>query len=436
MAGIGFLLAVKWYFGLAGVVLGALCFGLVALATMVAGAFSSARDYRAMMRTYDRCVDMGMSPHEALSEVSRLRHPEVSPEVHELLAQKMAVIHRLFFFYDTGVEPGRRKSLKDSDVLSTLYSSEMSHVRGDIYRAHVDHAKEACLREKLDKAETLRRAGDKTQEDASLQKYDEAVAIAPEYIVAHVHRAHRLAGADRHEDAIRGYDDALRLCPSLVVALQAKGDCQVARKRFRDAVPHYARAIELRPTDGSLRIKLGRIQELTGDHEGALSTLASECCLQDPEACLVKGDALLRLERGREALNCLTRATALAPENPEVWKGLGFAQMMVGRFKEAEGTTDEVIRLAPADAEGWELKGNLHELLANAADVHRATYKMVRAFGADVPTEMDPPAPEVTIEHLRSAQRFYQRAIELDPDCQTAVESLEGVTRELERCVG
>jgi tetratricopeptide (TPR) repeat protein len=436
MAGIGFLLAVKWYFGLAGMVLGIACLGLGALATLVAGTLSTARDYKAMMRDYDSCIQKGMSWHEVLSEVSRLRHPELSSEVHDVLSHKLAVIYRLFFFYDTGVEPGRRKPLRDSDVLSTLYSSEMRHVRGDVYRAQVDFEKEASLRERLSKAEALCEAGDSCQGDAGLAKYDEAIAVAPEYIVAHVHRGHRLSAVGRYEDAIRGYDDALRLCPDLPVAWQAKGDCHTAQNRFAEAVLHFARAVELHPVDGRLRIRHARVQALASDYEGALSTLASECCLQDPEAWLVKGDALLRLQRGREALNCLARATAMAPENPKVWKEMGFAQMIVGQFKEAEGTIDNAIRLSPADAEAWELKGNLHELRANAASVHQATYRMTRAFGVDVPANMNPPAPEVTIDHLRSAERFYLKAVELDPECRTAVESLEGVRRELTRYGG
>ncbi len=432
-AGIGSLSAVKWYLGLAGATLGVGCLGMVVLATMVAGTLRTARDYKATVQAYEHCLRRGVSRREAIAEVSRLCHPGVSAEVHDVLAHKLGDIDRLFFFYDTGVEPGSRKPVRDSDVLSTLYASEVRHLRAGVYRAHVDYVKEAGLRERLRKAEALREAGDNSQGDAGVQKFDEAIALAPEYVVAHVHRAHRLSAAGRYEDAIRGYDDALRLCPDLAVAWQAKGDCYVVQKRFKEAVPHYARAVELHPTDGRLRISLSKSQKLSGDYEGALATLASECCLEDPKAWLVKADALQCLERGREAINCLTRATALSPENPEIWKEMGFAQMMVGRFKEAEGTIDEAIRLSPADAHAWELKGNLHELQANAADVHQSTYKMVKTFGVDVPADMNPPAPEVTIEHLRSASRFYLKAVELDPDCQTAVESLEGVRRELAR---
>jgi len=121
-ASIGSLLAVKWYFGLAGLALGILCLAAVHVATSVAGTFSVMRDHRATLAAYDGLLQRGLRRDEALREVSRARHPELSPATHAKVAARCGEISRLFFFYDTCAELGQRV-LSDAHVRACLDSS-------------------------------------------------------------------------------------------------------------------------------------------------------------------------------------------------------------------------------------------------------------------------------------------------------------------------
>jgi len=125
-AGIGSLLAVKWYLGLAGLAVGILCLAIVHVATLVAGTFSVMRDYRATLAVYDKLLQRGLRQSEARCEVSRLRHPELSATTHAEVADKCSDVNLLFFFYDTCAELGRR-SLSDAHTLACLDSSTAVH---------------------------------------------------------------------------------------------------------------------------------------------------------------------------------------------------------------------------------------------------------------------------------------------------------------------
>ncbi|GEM_PF-4197240 len=141
-AGIGSLLAVKWYFGLAGLGLGVICLAAVYVATLVAGSFCTQRDHSVTIEAYSRLVQLGLGPAEALREVSRVRHPELNPATHTEVASRCGDINRLFFFYDTCAELGQ-KTLSDAHVRACLDSSTPVR-RGsrtkDIYHYRKDHA--------------------------------------------------------------------------------------------------------------------------------------------------------------------------------------------------------------------------------------------------------------------------------------------------------
>ena len=73
----------------------------------------------------------------------------------------------------------------------------------------------------------------------------------------------------------------------------------------------------------------------------------------DALAWLGKGEALENLERHEEALETISRAIGLDPENPLAWYNKGMALINLGRHEEALETISKTIELYPENAPAW-----------------------------------------------------------------------------------
>ena len=224
--------------------------------------------------------------------------------------------------------------------------------------------------------------------------YEQAVALAPEDLIARANLALALAQSGRHVDASAAFAAALALSPDdtalrhnlLITSLNA-GTVLMGEGRASDAAATFRRAVAAAPdhaeAHGSLGFALASLGDLGGAIEafGAAIALAPEDArlhynlgnaLRDQgrydDALAAYRDALVRrpdfvealllvgnLERARgaphAALAAFERAVAAVPESTLAHLGLGGALHDLGRLEEAITAFRRAQALDPENAE-------------------------------------------------------------------------------------
>jgi tetratricopeptide (TPR) repeat protein len=186
-------------------------------------------------------------------------------------------------------------------------------------------------------------------EDAALKSARRAASLAPENFDAQFTLGRALYGAGDDADAARAFRAAVALRPEdararffLATALERAGDADGALAAYRELAARRPQAAEGHLGAGVLLVKRG------GDSaEEGLRELerALEINPDLYEARVTLGRALVARGRAAEAVAHLTRAAALAPDNPEPQYQLSLAYRRLGRKEEAAAASAAVRRI-------------------------------------------------------------------------------------------
>ena len=150
---------------------------------------------------------------------------------------------------------------------------------------------------------------------AALAHFEEAVALAPNFIEALTNRGGVLMALNRPDEAIRSLDLALALNPDMPEAWNNRGNALSVLGRHEDAVKSFDRVLALRPrliealiNRGTALLTLRRIEDAFASYEAALQI--------DPRnsaALHGRANALFELKRFEEAASGFEAAMAAGP---------------------------------------------------------------------------------------------------------------------------
>ncbi|HEX5282372.1 MAG TPA: tetratricopeptide repeat protein [Micropepsaceae bacterium] len=150
---------------------------------------------------------------------------------------------------------------------------------------------------------------------AALARFDEAVALAPEFIEALTNRGGVLMALNRPDEAIRSLDLALALNPNMPEAWNNRGNALSVLGRHDEAVQSFDRVLALRPqliealiNRGTALLTLRRTEDAFASYEAALKG--------DPRnsaALHGRANALFELKRFEEAASGFEVAMAAGP---------------------------------------------------------------------------------------------------------------------------
>jgi tetratricopeptide (TPR) repeat protein len=241
------------------------------------------------------------------------------------------------------------------------------------------------------------------RDEEAVARYEQAVALNPNYIEAHGNLGAALNKLERYEEAIAHFERALELNPNLAEAHNDIGNALVALERHEAAVERYRRALAIRPGFGQAHNHLGNVLALLDRHSEAIphfraalaldptaggvhASLGSSLSALDlydeaiphlraardlrpnsPERHWQLGNALESAGRSEAAVECQLRALAIDPAYAEAHNGLGFSLLSLGRLAEGRRALQRAIELAPK-------VGHFHRNLA-----------MSKRFAADDP---------------------------------------------------
>lgn len=102
------------------------------------GTIRCVRDVGRSERLFAALVQRGLGESEALLELSRARHPELSPETHVRLVAALPDLDMFLSFMINAVDFGKREEKKDDVVLALLECTRLIYTGQGVYEAKVD----------------------------------------------------------------------------------------------------------------------------------------------------------------------------------------------------------------------------------------------------------------------------------------------------------
>lgn len=102
----------------------------------------------------------------------------------------------------------------------------------------------------------------------AIPHFRDAIAMDPDYELAHHNLGVALLNLGNAEDAAREFETALRLKPDLGASQTSWGVALLMQGKAVGAIPHFERALQLNPDDDSARRNLDRARALTAGTSG------------------------------------------------------------------------------------------------------------------------------------------------------------------------
>ena len=285
-----------------------------------------------------------------------------------------------------------------------------------------------------------------TWRQASIYRDDETfyrhiIALNPQAWNAHRHLSHVLYKQGRYEEALVVARVAVEQDPDYFQVHVNLGTILGELGRFEEAETHLRRASALNPQARDVHLNLGAVLYEQGRYEEALeiSRVAVEQDSDSFEAHVNLGTILGELGRFEEAETHLRRASALNPQNVDLFQKLAakLAEVLMpqGRYAEAIDVLAQAVVLDPALPQAAEL----HFLMGMAAEEKgqpEAPEYYMRTF------EIDPRHTKAIrrLAHLRLEQQrydesleFFQHLIDIDPGDAVAYSNMGIVLFYLDR---
>jgi tetratricopeptide (TPR) repeat protein len=221
-------------------------------------------------------------------------------------------------------------------------------------------------------AEALSQLGEAEQALDVLQSIIAAEGPPPRAVAK---RAEILFETDRSEEA------RLALVPltraSDVDSLLLAADVLQRHEYYADAVPVLDRALALEPNSLQILFRLGASLERGGRRSEAETRFRRLLTLEPDFAPALNYLGYMWAEEGEnllEALDLVSRAVALEPENGAYIDSLGWAHFQLGQFEEARQNLERAAALIPDDAVIHEHLGDLYVAVGEFESA-QATYQ-------------------------------------------------------------
>ena len=222
----------------------------------------------------------------------------------------------------------------------------------------------------------LRDAG---QLQAALSSYGRALALKPDFVMAHCFRAGVLQELGQLDLAVAGYRRALALDPTLAEAYNALGSALRGLGQRNDAVASYRRALEIKPDYADAWCNLGTALWEIGQVDEAVPSLRRAVEINPHFAAAHNnlGTALRDIGQIADALTSYRRALELDPGYADASCNLGLVLQDLKQFDEALACYRRALAIRHEFAEAY---SNLGDALKDLGQIDEAVANYRRAL--------------------------------------------------------
>jgi tetratricopeptide (TPR) repeat protein len=182
--------------------------------------------------------------------------------------------------------------------------------------------------------------------DEAIDLARKAIAVAPEYGVAHYNLGNLYAAQARFDLAQKHFEEALRLYPNYAEVHSNYGQLLAERGDLESGTRYFQRAVALNPTLSRAQLNLGV--------------------------------ALAKQGRTQEAIRPLEQAVRLAPDSPEASYYLGSVYAAQHRYGDAAGLFRQALRIQPDFVPAHESLAQLMALQGKTAEARLHYQEAIR----------------------------------------------------------
>jgi tetratricopeptide (TPR) repeat protein len=202
--------------------------------------------------------------------------------------------------------------------------------------------------------------------EAAISKYNEAIQLKPDYILAYAARGRAFKLMNDETNAKRDLEKAIALFPILTAeAYYARAIAKSGLNDKQDAINDLTKAIELNPNYAAAYRSRGIILKEIGDIDKAKSDF-SEAIRVDPdyaEAYYNLGLAKSQKQDKEGAIADYTEAILLKPNFAAAFINRGSIRSELGEIQRAIEDYNEAIRIQPYYAYTYTYRGNCYQKL-------------------------------------------------------------------------
>jgi len=279
--------------------------------------------------------------------------------------------------------------------------------------------------------------------DEAMQRYMDAIRLAPNPARAHLNRGNVLLLKGDLPSALDAFNTAIKHKPDYAGAYYNIGNALLGNKQFDEAVANYRRALEIQPDYAEVHCALGVALKGLGKLDDAIASFQSalkynpnlaeahtnlDVAIRD---IFSMGNVLLGNGQLEEAVANYRRVLDIKPDFAEVHNNLGLALQAMGKFESAAASYRRALEIKPDYAEAHSHLGNtLKELgqLEMAVVSHRQSLEINPDF-AEAHSNLGNALQ--ALGQFERAVASYRRALDIKPDLVEARTSLGNALKEL-----
>jgi protein O-GlcNAc transferase len=254
--------------------------------------------------------------------------------------------------------------------------------------------------------------------EAAVAAYTAALANDPDYAAAHFNIGNAHFRSGRTEAALAAYDKATELKPDFVDAQAGRSLALADLDRLDEAVAGYRQVLQIKPDYAEMHYCLGNALSRLGRVAEAAQSFrrAGELKPDLLEAHTGLGGALHDLGQLQEAASSYRRALELRPDFPEVHGNLGNVLRDLGQLEQAAASYRRLLALQPTSAEAYSNLGvALSEL--NRFDEAMASYRRALELNPDLPgLHNNIGNAQKDLGQLDAAEQSYRQGLKIKPD--------------------
>ncbi len=251
--------------------------------------------------------------------------------------------------------------------------------------------------------------------DEALEAFKKVLELDPSNSFAYYSIARIYSRLQKYYDAIPYYLKAIELNPLDSYAHNNLGLAYFAIGKLDEAIRYFLKALDLDPNDSFVYYNLAKLYYYTGKLALAKKYIENAINLQpNVEYLLLLGEIHHKKREYKEALQVLSKALEIAPNNPEVYFYISKIYSTINKFDLAIKYMEHAIKLAPKQEYFMEL-GTIYMTLKKYDDALEQFQKALKVGPRNHEVLRKIAIALIEKGNYEQARQYLQEVISLDP---------------------